>query len=108
MINAIVRPEVYERDRVAVRGEPFLWILGTLAKDDGTVNVIAEHVRPLRLRKSNGARPGRTGRGGHRREKLIAALPDGDTGTRGGANGNSPYKFLKQLRRIPPPAKSWA
>src|SRR4029077_2372464 len=28
MVNVIVRPEVYERDRVAVRGEPFLGITG--------------------------------------------------------------------------------
>ncbi len=107
MINAIVRPDIYERDRVAVRGEPFLWVLGTLAKDDGTVNIIAQHVRPLKLRKSNGARPGRTARGGYRREKLIAALRNGDTAEPHSTNGHSPYKFLKQLRRNAPPAKSW-
>jgi error-prone DNA polymerase len=100
MVNAIVRPDIYERDRTAVRGEPFLWILGTLAKDDGTVNIIAEHVRPLKLRKSNGAHPERTPRGGYRRAKLIAALPSGSTPV-------SPYKFLKQLRQNAPPAKSW-
>jgi hypothetical protein len=40
--NVIVRPDVYERYRVAVRGEPFLWVGGKLAKDDGVVNVLAE------------------------------------------------------------------
>jgi error-prone DNA polymerase len=107
MINAIVRPDVYERDRVAVRGEPFLWVLGTLAKDDGTVNIIAEHVRPLKLRKSNGAGPGRTARGGYRREKLIAALPSSTAVDSPSASTHSPYKFLKQLRRNAPAAKSW-
>jgi error-prone DNA polymerase len=47
MINVIVRPDIYQRDRVAIRGEPFLWVAGKLAKDDGTVNVIAEEVRPI-------------------------------------------------------------
>jgi hypothetical protein len=107
MINAIVRPDVYERDRVAIRGEPFLWVLGTLAKDDGTVNIIAKHVRPLKLRKSNGARPERTARGGYRREKLIAALPNSSAADSPGAGAHSPYKFLKQLRRNAPSAKSW-
>ncbi len=49
MVNVIVRPDVYERHRVAVRGEPFLWVSGKLAKDEGTVNVIAERVSGLRL-----------------------------------------------------------
>src|SRR5881409_3685762 len=49
MVNVIVRPDVYERYRTAVRGEPLLWVRGKLAKDDGTVNVIAEEARGLRL-----------------------------------------------------------
>jgi hypothetical protein len=47
MVNAIVRPDVYDRCRTALRGEAFLWIAGTLAKDDGTVNVLVEEVRGL-------------------------------------------------------------
>ncbi len=47
MSNVIVRPDVYDRYRAAVRGEPFLWVHGTLAKDDGTVNVLAEEVEGL-------------------------------------------------------------
>jgi error-prone DNA polymerase len=102
MINAIVRPQVYERDRVAVRGEPFLWILGTLARDDGTVNVIAEEVRPLKLQQGGGASERFTEGHSYRRAKLIGALStDGSGGKR------SPYAFLKQLRRNPPAAKSW-
>src|SRR6266446_543615 len=49
MVNVIVRPDVYERYRTAVRGEPLLWVRGKLAKDDGTVNVLAEEARGLRL-----------------------------------------------------------
>jgi error-prone DNA polymerase len=47
MSNVIVRPDVYERYRATVRGEPFLWVHGTLAKDDGTVNILAEKVEGL-------------------------------------------------------------
>src|SRR5881628_655425 len=49
MVNVIVRPDVYERYRTAVRGEPLLWVRGKLAKDDGTVNVLGEEVQGLRL-----------------------------------------------------------
>src|SRR5213078_2400155 len=49
MVNVIVRPDVYREHRTAIRGEPFLWVRGKLAKDDGTVNVVAEEVRGLRL-----------------------------------------------------------
>ena len=58
MVNVIVRPDVYERDRVAVRGEPFLRVTGRLAKDDGAVNVLADEVRGM-----NTARQGEEGRG---------------------------------------------
>jgi DNA polymerase III alpha subunit len=51
MANVIVHPDVYERDRLAIRGESFLWVKGKLAKDEGTVNVIAEEVRGLGVRR---------------------------------------------------------
>jgi error-prone DNA polymerase len=47
MSNVIVRPDVYDRYRAAVRGEPFLLVHGKLAKDDGTVNILAETVEGL-------------------------------------------------------------
>jgi len=50
--NVIVHPDVYDRDRLAIRGEPFLWVKGKLAKDDGTLNVIAEAVQGLGIRRS--------------------------------------------------------
>jgi error-prone DNA polymerase len=80
MINAIVRPDIYDRDRLAVRGEPFLWITGTLAKDDGAVNVIAEALMPLRI-----SPPPQT------------AEPA----------SYSPFRFLKRIRQSPPGIKSW-
>ncbi len=85
MMNAIVRPDVYERDRVAVRGEPFVQINGTLARDDGTVNIIAEEVWPLNV--------GRAGRPEVERPERAARRP---------------FAFLKDLRRHAPGSKNWA
>jgi error-prone DNA polymerase len=95
MMNTIVRPKVFERDRVAIRSEPFLWILGKLAQDDGTMNIIAEEVRALKLRQID--KPA---------EQRIAAAqqPPGMTTT---AAAHSPYAFLKRLRRNAPGSKDW-
>jgi error-prone DNA polymerase len=81
MMNAIVRPDVYERDRVTIRGEPLVWIIGKLAKDDGTVNVIAEQVRALEVRSQNVP-------------KILSA-------------SRSPSAFLKDLRRTAPGSRNW-
>jgi len=83
MINAIVRPDIYERDRITIRTEPFLWIIGKLAKDDGTVNVLTEEVRPLRLRNPT-------------------LQPSTEA-----SGARSPYKFLKSLRRAPSNSRDW-
>jgi error-prone DNA polymerase len=83
MINAIVRPDIYDRDRITIRTEPFLWIVGKLAKDDGTVNVLTEEVRPLQLRRPK-----------------LGKLS-------GGSESQSPYKFLKNLRRSPSKSRDW-
>ncbi|HXV86239.1 MAG TPA: OB-fold nucleic acid binding domain-containing protein, partial [Gemmatimonadales bacterium] len=84
MINVIVRPDVYQRDRLAIRGEPFLWVRGTLQKDGATLNMLAEDVRALKTRRSpaphaNGPWP----------------------------SARSPYAYLKTMRRVAPDAKSW-
>src|SRR5256885_6936926 len=60
MTNVIVRPDVYDRHRAAVRGESFVLVTGKLAKDDGTVNVLAEKVEGLQSdvrRVARGADP---------------------------------------------------
>jgi len=80
MVNVIVRPDVYERYRTAVRSEPLLWVRGKLAKDDGTVNVLAEEAQGLRL---DGMR---------------------DAGIE---MGGPPYSFLKTFRRVAPESKDW-
>jgi DNA polymerase III alpha subunit len=48
-INVIVKPDVYKRDRSAVRMEPFLTVRGKLQKDGATLNVIAYEVEALRV-----------------------------------------------------------
>jgi error-prone DNA polymerase len=85
MMNAIVRPDVYERDRIAIRSEPFLWIHGTLRRDDGNVNIIADEVRPLSVDRFHD----------HRSRGY-------DTARR------QPAALLKDLRRSPPSSKNWA
>jgi error-prone DNA polymerase len=86
MTNVIVRPDIYDRYRAAVRGEPFLWVRGKLAKDDGTVNVIAEEVRGLEL-----------------------GLRAADCGLEGTSvnSAKSAMTFLKAMRRVAPDSKDW-
>jgi error-prone DNA polymerase len=48
-INAIVKPKIYQRDRSAVRMEPFVWVEGRLQKDGDTINVIAYRVEAVRV-----------------------------------------------------------
>ena len=81
MTNVIVRPDVYDRCRAAVRGEPFVLVKGKLAKDDGTVNVLAEKVEGL---QSVGA-------------QHAAPLHDSP----------SPLSFLRAMRRVAPDSKDW-
>jgi len=47
LINIIVYPDLYDAERLLVRGEPFLMITGTLQKQHGTVNLLATTIRPL-------------------------------------------------------------
>ena len=89
MINAIVRPDIYDRDRVAIRGEPFLWIKGKLAKDDGSLNVIAEEVQALKIRPHTASTAQALAGDGERWKEL------------------NPYSLLKNLRSSAPDARSW-
>jgi error-prone DNA polymerase len=90
MSNIIVHPEVYDRDRLAIRGEPFLWVKGKLAKDDGTVNVIAEEVRGLVLDRRIG--------GSADRVDQRSADP---------SSRRSATRLLKAMRALAPGSKDW-
>ncbi|HWP38207.1 MAG TPA: OB-fold nucleic acid binding domain-containing protein, partial [Gemmatimonadales bacterium] len=97
MINVIVRPDIYDRDRTAIRAEPFLWVMGKLQKDDGTLNVIAEEVRALADRRI----------GGSTDRSASDPRPANPPVRRSTELSRSPYRFLKSMRRVAPDAKSW-
>src|SRR6266704_930696 len=90
MVNVIVRPDVYQRHRPAIRGEPLLWVRGKLAKDDGTVNLLAEEVRGLQC----GMRSAECGIDG-RADDSAFNIP------------HSAFAFLKSMRRVAPESKDW-
>jgi len=83
MTNVIVRPDVYDRYRAAVRGEPFVLVSGKLAKDDGTVNVLAEKVEGLQMRGV---------------KTSFTNLDDLQ---------QPPMQFLRAMRRVAPDSKDW-
>ena len=89
MTNVIVRPDVYDRDRAAVRGEPFVLVSGKLAKDDGTVNVLAEKVEGLRSDVRRAARG--------------ADTSDFDAAR----HTPNAFTFLRAMRRVAPDSKDW-
>ena len=102
-INVIVKPKVYDRDRSAVRMEPFLSVRGRLQKDGASMNVIAFQVTPLRAEASKGA--------GTRilEDTLPGTLEYWGTrpaGT-GTAEDGSAFRYLTALRQSPPEAKSF-
>ncbi len=47
LINIVVYKDLYEQERLLVRGEPFLLISGKLQKSQGTINVVAQRIAPL-------------------------------------------------------------
>ncbi|MGH7547273.1 MAG: OB-fold nucleic acid binding domain-containing protein, partial [Gemmatimonadales bacterium] len=90
MVNVIVRPDVFREHRAAIRGEPLLWVRGKLAKDDGTVNILAEEVRGLHR--------------GLRNADYGLDESGVDSAIR---NPQSAMAFLKTMRRVAPESKDW-
>ena len=132
-INVIVKPDIYKRDRNAVRMEPFLAVRGRLQKDGDTLNVIAYEVEALRvpgtpvrrrgMSKTYADADGNRGeygsslengllavREGHQKDlnylhaSLPGALESWDDPDR---QGPSPFRYLTVLRQNPPGIKSW-
>ncbi len=104
-INVIVKPDIYKRDRNAVRLEPFLAVRGRLQKDGETLNVIAYEVEalrvpgtPIRRRGMSKTDPAANGNGGANGSSSEAD-PD--------QKGPSPFRYLTALRQNPPGIKSW-
>jgi error-prone DNA polymerase len=94
MINVIVRPDVYDRCRAAVRGEPFLLVEGTLQKDGATMNVIAEEVEALKLNAKFEMRNAKS-----KNEHNISHFEF--------RNSHSPWQFLRAMRTVAPDSKDW-
>jgi error-prone DNA polymerase len=92
MTNVIVHPEVYERDRLAIRGEPYLWVKGKLTKDDGTLNVIAEEVRGLQAVSPSG------GQAASQNAEQLTAYPPDRLPT---------FSLLRSLRAVAPGSRDW-
>src|ERR687886_1308259 len=46
-VNLVVAPQVYERYRLVVRGEPLLLVRGRLERADRVVNVVVREVETL-------------------------------------------------------------
>ncbi|MDH4042901.1 MAG: OB-fold nucleic acid binding domain-containing protein [Gemmatimonadota bacterium] len=111
MTNVIVHPDVYERDRLAIREEPFLWVKGRLAKDDGTVNVIAEEVRGLAVRRAGGAEA--ASRSGGQADSQGRSLWRGEADTTSEQLATYPpgrltaFSLLRSLRTVAPGSKDW-
>jgi error-prone DNA polymerase len=95
-INAVVKPEVYERCRAAIRTEPFVKVIGRLQRQGATLNVIATSVEALRSRMTPPpAVP-----------EARTWLPDPVTGGRDGG-APAPFDLLTALRQTPPEVKSF-
>jgi error-prone DNA polymerase len=47
IINVIVRPDLYDRERVTIVGAPFLIVEGVLQNEDGVCSIRAERILPL-------------------------------------------------------------
>jgi error-prone DNA polymerase len=49
IVNLIVTPQLFERDRVVLVGESFLWVEGVLQNQDSVAAIKARRVEPLEL-----------------------------------------------------------
>jgi error-prone DNA polymerase len=49
LVNVVVKPNLYERARGAVRSEPFLVVKGVLQRRDGITNLVARGVTPFHM-----------------------------------------------------------
>jgi len=91
-INAIVRPDVYEECKAAIRLEPFLRIDGTLQKDGATYNVLATSVQALQLESPDMA---------------VFSSSTARMNCSAADRGDDSFAYLETLRHEPPPTMSW-
>jgi error-prone DNA polymerase len=48
LVNVVLKPQVYQKYRYVARVEPLIVVEGVLQKKNGTVNIVAERLTPLR------------------------------------------------------------
>jgi error-prone DNA polymerase len=105
-VNVIVKPDIYERDKHAVRLEPFVAVRGRLQKDGASLNVIADEVQALRV-----GHPLKAGGAPIRRsdtDELHTSLPGTlEHWADPGWPGPTPFRYLTALRQSPPGIRSF-
>ena len=116
-INVIVKPDIYKRDRNAVRMEPFLTVRGRLQKDGETLNVIAFEVEalrvpgtPIRRRGMSKTYVAKNSNAGPQEDvdDLHTSLPSTlESWADPDQKGPSPFRYLTALRQNAPGIKSW-
>jgi error-prone DNA polymerase len=65
LVNVIVKPDLYEKQRVIVRGEPFVIAKGEVQRRDGVTNLMAESFLPLGVGGGLAPASHNFGHGGH-------------------------------------------
>lgn len=109
-INVIVKPDIYQRDRSAVRMESFIAVRGRLQKDGATINVIAYDVEALRVEHPLA---GGTAECHASLPEPLASLPEPleyraeRDGTKPGGTSASSFRYLTALRQSPPGVKNF-
>jgi error-prone DNA polymerase len=110
-INVIIKPDLYKKERHVVRMEPFISVRGRLQKDGGSINVIADDIRALRV-PGTPVRPRgltRAHAAPEEVEALPAALPSTmEYWSNPDRGAPSPFRYLTALRQSPPKIKSWS
>jgi error-prone DNA polymerase len=65
LVNVIVRPDIYEKQRQVVRGEPFVIARGEIQRRDGITNLMVESFTPLSVGQGLSPPAHNFGHGGH-------------------------------------------
>jgi error-prone DNA polymerase len=65
LVNVIVKPDLYEKQRSVVRSEPFVIASGEIQRRDGVLNLMAESFRPMAVGEGISPPAHNFGHGGH-------------------------------------------
>jgi error-prone DNA polymerase len=65
LVNVVVRPDLYEKQRLIVRGEPFLIVKGEVQRRDGVTNLIARSLVAIEVGEGLAPASHNFGHGGH-------------------------------------------